>query len=243
MNGGYRFNGPPNTVLDVDVYVANERLECATNVNGCMVEDVTGREHDRPVTTVGTKCVANVNGWMYGDMMRVVEEVCRDAVDQAVLGGGTLAVAHDDLMRVVEDVCRDTMDHSVLGGGTLHGPDDGERVSVEGDDEPEARMVEALGTRSKTEKDDDNGMVEDVSVNDAHGAEQRRTIEMIKNMNKQGTIKTYCIDIVSFGGARPIENDGGGGSLRKDDVDHSMVEPRRMEPFVQNKYGGKTRGF
>ena len=85
------------------------------------------------------------------------------------------------------------------------------------------------------------GLVED--VNDVHGAEQRRTIELINTKKKQGTIKSFCIDKKSFAGAKPTETGGGGGSLRDDDVDHSVVEPRRMEAFVSNKYGGKTRGF
>ena len=66
---------------------------------------------------------------------------------------------------------------------------------------------------------------------------------MIENNTKQGTIKNYCIDLVIFGGTKPFENDSGGGSLKEDDVDCSVVEPRRLEAFVSNKYGGKTRGF
>ena len=50
--------------------------------------------------------------------------------------------------------------------------------------------------------------------------------------------------MVSFGGTLPAENDGGCGSQRVDDVDHSaVVEPRRVGAFVTNKYGGKTRGY
>ena len=97
--------------------------------------------------------------------------------------------------------------------------------------------MEETTTGSLHENDDTMGLG---MVEDGCRDEQRRLVERINIQTKQGTIKNFCTDMRSLGGA--VLTETGGGSKR-DGMEHSLVEPRLKEAYVTNRYGVKTKGF
>ena len=95
-------------------------------------------------------------------------------------------------------------------------------------------MVEATTIGSMNENDDGLELVEEY-----HGDDLQNKVAKINTKTKQGTIKNFCIDMNTFGGATPTKTGGGiegGGTV------HSLVEPRLKDACVTNRYGMTTKG-
>ena len=146
-------------------------------------------------------------------------------------GHGT--TTQTDVTCVVEDVYLD----DVPGPGGPLGHDGDGYVPEDDDDDHNVRSVEDMMKGNCYENDDTMGLG---LVEDDYRDEQRRVVERINKQIIQGTVKNYCIDKSSLGGAEPKEN---GGGSKRDGEDRSMVEPRLKEAFVSNRYGVKIKGF